>query len=92
MGTKINIDLFEWNELRSKVVHFKFEHVLNPDDIETFCQDVVIDRYYFDHNKGHYNSFATYTPHWDGWLWFENEKDYLMFKLRYADFSPASAS
>lgn len=91
MGTAVNIDLFAWPEIRDRVKHYQFDIQTDPEEIEKFCETNIIDRYYFDHNKGHYNGFApTPEAYWDGWLWFENPKDQFVFKLCYGSFTPSS--
>ena len=91
MGLKIEIDLFEWGDIRDKVTHYTFSSQTKPEEIERFCSYSIQDRWYFDHNKGHYNGFAPgYDPYWDGWLWFENTHDALMFKVRFGNYKPST--
>tara|TARA_B100000925_G_scaffold271032_1_gene233948 strand:+ start:749 stop:1033 length:285 start_codon:yes stop_codon:yes gene_type:complete len=91
LGIKIEIDLFEWGDIRDKVTHYTFSPQTKPEEVERFCSYSIQDRWYFDHNKGHYNGFAPgYDPYWDGWLWFENKHDALLFKLRYGNYKPST--
>jgi len=82
MGNKLDLDLFSWSELKSDITHYKFPNHLQPADVEEYCSRRSQDAYYFDHNKEHVRGFqAVGSNYWDGWIYFIDPKDALIFKI-----------